>query len=435
MTSAVAGPSQFAQLLKRSKFASFDPSIAQIYTSHGGYAHRGDFGFKRPFPATARRSVPYVVVKDVDDSMMQTEWNVAENQGRWMKRITETGAGAKAEIKSPWNESGQVATRWDMYSTFDKSGAHTDPKSLPRPMNENWSSMTKPQFDAYLNRMRHLRPEFKEFLHEKWLLASKSQTPTSAPIIPLFNADGEADLPLASTDRSAHHREYLQSRKRSEESELSDRRITPFPHTNAGLSYTYENSLQTALLNPPSPARMVDIKTTERERHYTREPPTIALGGTLATSARPGVAEWETENSLKLAEVARGAPVSRGEIQAHVEYLSVISPPNVVGVHNGLGGTQVKMKAAQYWVGPEANQSANFNPHPVGSQAYVDHAPEPYKLQPFTAWSGATLTSQGKGNKKNKTHDVVRSVKGGFSALNETLARAISPSQPSDKTK
>ena len=36
---AVVRPSPFGALLRRSKFASYDPKIGQVYTSHGGHAH------------------------------------------------------------------------------------------------------------------------------------------------------------------------------------------------------------------------------------------------------------------------------------------------------------------------------------------------------------------------------------------------------------
>ncbi|EMD38138.1 hypothetical protein CERSUDRAFT_82375 [Gelatoporia subvermispora B] len=113
-------PSQFAALLRRSKFASFDPEIAQVYTSHNGNVHRGNWGFKRPL--ALRRRNAYITMKTVDSSEQQTEWERGESQARWIKMWDEIGVSAELKIgrwQSTLGDSSEAP--WDIDSEFGSS--------------------------------------------------------------------------------------------------------------------------------------------------------------------------------------------------------------------------------------------------------------------------------------------------------------------------
>ncbi|KAI0034056.1 hypothetical protein K488DRAFT_84391 [Vararia minispora EC-137] len=77
-------PSQFAALLRRSKFASFDRSIPQVYASHGGDAYRGNYGVKRSLTPT-KKGLP-IIISNVDSPHQQTEWQPAAKEARWIER-------------------------------------------------------------------------------------------------------------------------------------------------------------------------------------------------------------------------------------------------------------------------------------------------------------------------------------------------------------
>ena len=93
-------PSQFAALLRRSKFASYDPRISQVYTSHGGHAHRGDWGLKRPLAIRKREA--FITIKAVDSHVQQTEWYGAEQKVRWVRSIQELGPVPIVNYQGTW---------------------------------------------------------------------------------------------------------------------------------------------------------------------------------------------------------------------------------------------------------------------------------------------------------------------------------------------
>ncbi|KAF8315226.1 hypothetical protein DL93DRAFT_2096917 [Clavulina sp. PMI_390] len=168
-------PSTFGVLLRRSKFASYDPAISQIYTAPQAHVHRGDFGLKRPMPPMARKKLPYVVVSNVDTREYQTAWVDAERQAKFVKRLDETGISW--EISDPWANKTRNH-EWMADSEFAPSNS-----SVPSREDESVSSMQFPrqrniyyvppaEFSRYVSKIRSLRPKFHEFLEENRQLSN-----------------------------------------------------------------------------------------------------------------------------------------------------------------------------------------------------------------------------------------------------------------------
>ena len=99
---ATSAPSQFAALLRRSKFASYDPHIGQVYTAFDGHAARGNFGLKRPL--ALRRRNAHITVQAVDSHEQQTVWKSAEQANRWIRMWDEVGVKPKVGQQTKWEQ-------------------------------------------------------------------------------------------------------------------------------------------------------------------------------------------------------------------------------------------------------------------------------------------------------------------------------------------
>ncbi|KAF9008554.1 hypothetical protein BDZ89DRAFT_1078976 [Hymenopellis radicata] len=116
---SVPTASPFAKLLRRSRFASFDPNIRQTYSSPKAHAHRGDFGLKCPL--TIRRKNAFITLSAPFDAREQyVEWVKGESQVRFIRRYEEMDMNASVPHTSAWykNQSSKTATDWLIDSEF-----------------------------------------------------------------------------------------------------------------------------------------------------------------------------------------------------------------------------------------------------------------------------------------------------------------------------
>ncbi|GBE81860.1 hypothetical protein SCP_0402340 [Sparassis crispa] len=177
--------SQFAALLRQSKFASFDPAIAQAYTSYGGHAYRGNFGFKRPLPVRHRNAT--VFVHAVDSRQQQTEWKSAEQQRRWIQMWDEVGATPHVRGGSTWsNKLGPLGEiRWQVDSEFGSSDSGVDDRGVGAALTgkstavANINAMPEREFERYLEKLRKMRPAFREYLKKHLEKEGRGSVPTT----------------------------------------------------------------------------------------------------------------------------------------------------------------------------------------------------------------------------------------------------------------
>lgn len=301
-------PSTFATLLRRSKFASYDPAISQLYTAPSAHVHRGDFGFKRPLPRMARTRAPAVVVSCIDTPEYQTAWTDAESQAKFVRRLDESGAHFDLGSEGNWGSKSRHAD-WMTDSEFDRSSTLS-----PKPQQQladkakgaasrsfasipAINAMSPAKFRRYVEKTRELRPEFYAYLEEQRLRRNASeeyrlagysksymQKYGSSPAPPdtpnSFTSDGgQSDIeteptslysaaqipPLAASKESKKiskrsraigaHRAFLAERAstRALAAESALPELTPFPHKHAGLSYHHPSRLQSVLTAPPIP--------------------------------------------------------------------------------------------------------------------------------------------------------------------------------------
>ena len=307
-------PSTFAALLRRSKFASFDPAISQVYTASPAHAYRGDFGFKRPLPRLARKKLPAVVVSRVDTPEYQTEWEDATSQNKFVQRFEELGAPKMKNTKYV-DQVGPNAGDWLVDSEFDREGIRrrgqmSVHEELPgaKDASSAFHAMSLSDFKDFKDKTRELRPEFYQYLEKLRLAKNERAQPLheslsagytdnfgsppkpslASPISPEVQHEPTSFYTAAQSPRSGHnadsatiraqysttHRQFL-GMKRNERllahgTTTGSLPIAPLPHAHAGLMYTNPSRLQTVLMSPPRHAHIV------LEKNYAQhlaEPP------------------------------------------------------------------------------------------------------------------------------------------------------------------
>ncbi len=271
-----SGPSQFAKLLRQSKFTSYDPSIYQVYTSHGGHIARGDFGFKRPFPRLARKRNPNLFVSSIDTPEYQTEWRDAEDEVRRVERIEEFGAPMTMP-ESRWTEKVYgYPNGWAVDSDFDPSprieGGTTRRGVKPLlPMSEK-------EYQCFLDEARTYREEFRASLQKRRDLAKLRKWEAKqnimhdihfqyAPQVLERSVPDEPPPPSEPVDlfretRVDNHagpiKNFLGEKAHKKHSTYgATGAIVPNPHPTAGLNYHHPSLMQSILTYPTLPGHVL----------------------------------------------------------------------------------------------------------------------------------------------------------------------------------
>ncbi|KAI0345100.1 hypothetical protein BDW22DRAFT_1353970 [Trametopsis cervina] len=284
--------SPFAALLRRSKFSSLDTSIAQVYTSSGGDLSRGNWGLKRPLPQ--RRKGAYITVRAVDSKEQQTEWDHAEQQGRWIQMWDEVGITPKIH-GGPWiTRLGTKANATE--DPFDSEYArkveveeHDEAfEAPPREAEEieltpeeqaqaeeqrvllrmlepgpgasmpNVHAMSESEFEKYLEKVRAMRPTFEKYRSMVAKSDRREQQETFWQDIP--------------DDHGNMFKTFLAKNAENEVTSSSSRVIEQQPQQSAALTYTRSSLLQSQLLNKPQRGRLLGInrspETTQKGYEY-----------------------------------------------------------------------------------------------------------------------------------------------------------------------
>ncbi|KAJ3973333.1 hypothetical protein EV361DRAFT_843690 [Lentinula raphanica] len=215
-SSAVTVPqpsSPFASLLRRSRFATFDPKIRQTYSTPPSHASRGSWGLKRPL-ALRRRNSFITLPAPFEDRAQFIEWNKAEDEVRFIRRFEEMQVRPVARTKTPWAKTlgSKNSNNWIIDSEFcrryegpeaeesnllaieaqkaKQARAEMQQRAVSNDLAEfgkagpgnyghrralikqtvrlspNIEAMMPDQFERYVRRLRQLRPKFKEFLQQ-----------------------------------------------------------------------------------------------------------------------------------------------------------------------------------------------------------------------------------------------------------------------------
>ena len=204
-TKVASSGSAFPELLRRSRFASFDPTICQSYGTPPSHLHRGNWGLKRPIAQRKRNA--FISLKNFEEHEHYIEWNNTESQVRMINRVEELNVAPKLVPHVPWYVGlGPAASSpWSMMdSEFSspKCGMPLPRKSIPTfttdliglglrgkgqygrkstidspsshdgYLHPNLHAMPPRVFNRYLKKLRSLRPEFQKFLKENQVSTS-----------------------------------------------------------------------------------------------------------------------------------------------------------------------------------------------------------------------------------------------------------------------
>ena len=339
--------SPFAALLRRSKFASYDPSIGQVYTTHDGNAHRGNWGFKRPL--ALRKRDKFISVQAADSPEQQTGWTSRVSEARFIQRWEEVAP--EPHVRDSWERhySNSRSMHQAELAKEDEAGNIVDP-AIQRQAEEElgkrqWvasgrlvSSMNPKQFARYLDKLRQERPEFLSFLSEE---AQGPKTGSQHSIAP--SAYEQSALGSAETVR----KRFLQRQSHRIYEAPDSRAIEQRPHRNGGLSYAHTSQLTHFFTTNEEPGRFVETSTREG-RQVLR----VSFAGMAA--------------SLK-------TPASHHNIGSKFRVVESVlkQAPNVVsarprGLNNAIIGTTVEDVANLDMI--------RANPFPPGTRAYIAHA-------------------------------------------------------------
>ena len=338
-------PSPFASLLRRSKFASYDPTIGQVYTTHDGNAHRGNWGFKRPL--ALRKRDKFISVEAVDSPEQQTEWSPRESEARFIKRWEEVAT--EPTIRGTWERhyTNSRPVHQDELAKEDQNGNIAVQRQLDEHSNQRQyvtssplvSSMPTRVFARHLDKLRRQRPEFLEFLSQEAELTTQSQS--QHRVAP--SAYEESALGSAETVR----RRFLQKQSQAIYEAPDSRAIEQRPHRNAGLSYARTSQLTHFFTTNEQPGRLLDLQGSDRRGN------SHASFAGMAVNIRPPINHSETGSNLRIVDtVLKQAPdvVSRQPRGLESAFIDT----TVVDVAN--------------------LQMTRANPFPPGSRAYIAHA-------------------------------------------------------------
>ncbi|KAH9048582.1 mitochondrial ribosomal protein subunit-domain-containing protein [Lactarius hengduanensis] len=358
-------PSPFAALLRRSNFASYDPTIGQVYTTHDGNAHRGNWGFKRPL--ALRKRDKFISVQAVDSPEQQTEWASRESEARFIQRWEEVAT--EPYVRDEWEKhyTHSRSVHQAELAKEGKNGNIVDP-AIQRQADEElgrrqWvasgplvSSMNPRQFARYLDKLRQERPEFLSFLSEE---AQNPQAKTGSQHIVAPSAYEESALGSAETVR----KRFLQRQSHTIYEAPDSRVIEQRPHRNGGLSYARTSQLTHFFTTSEEPGRFVEMETWDVLRPSLR----ASFAG-MAAKLKTPASHHNIGSKFRIVE-------------------SVLKrAPNVVsvqpqGLDRAIIGTTVEDVANLDMI--------RANPFPPGTRAYIAHA---QKVVPWRGKRSMTMT-------------------------------------------
>jgi hypothetical protein len=357
----VSSPSPFSALLRRSKFASYDTRINQVYTTYGGHAHRGNWGLKRPLPLRRRKA--YITVNAID-RYQQTEWNNAEAQARFVRKWDELDVDVRSRQESSWDRKLMASGRMDWFvdSEFaprsynhrktSTAARQPHPKGPRTHAVPNIHAMSEVEFQGYLKRLRKLRPKFKRYMKEvgNQRLRVKS----------LYEL---AQAP------SNYHTNFIAAHAALPLHSLDSRFIEEIPHRSAGLTYTHVSPLQTAFTSRAFPGIILHPNES-KDRAFSPSSYAVSFAGMVATLPLSDTGSGEKHlMDLKSDHGIRYDAINQSRIKLRLTKVPLLSKvPNVVGRNKeGLKAADISLTVAS----DEQLDWKKSNPRRPGSMEYV----------------------------------------------------------------
>ena len=328
----------YSSLLRRSKLASYTPSIEQVYSSTGGHLSRSSFGLKRPLPSSTTKISPFVRINALDNSQRRTDFRKATKETLFVRKWAEASVtiGTSSPDAPVQPQELGVQSRYLDAGSFGGL-AHLVPlkKAAAGAWTPNIFALSDEQFERFLDGLGSRREEFKAFLLDESAkdLRQESQRMSSDPYMAAQSSPTELNSLLT---------RFLASTPRPSSFPL------PHPHPSLGLQYSTPTPLESAL-SSPIPGRLLGpiFPKNYKDSSDTRQSGILSsvlsqisrlntdetAGGTTTTwfpdststrSNLPGRARFTLEASIapdplsnRAALSARGNPAYRSRIPAH----------------------------------------------------------------------------------------------------------------------
>lgn len=386
-------PSPFAELLRRSRFATYDPAIRQTYRTPSANAHRGDWGLKRPI--SLRRRNAFISINGPFEAHAQfIEWNNAQGEVRFIRQLEEMDIKPRVLYDTPWHKSVGIAKykllldsefcpeesyeqdreaeedRKKKNMTLDLPGLgnrgpgmysakrgppNMGPADSPGQVTENIDAMSTKEFARYLGKLRKLRPKFAEFLRQQEHLRGKSL------------------YAIAQNHEGIHHRRFLQEHFKQEFSGGSRQvKIEQQPHPNAGLMYAQPTVLDTHFHTKAQPGIVLNPIPQQDNGRYNRaaratEATFVASFGGLAATlpqseagGKRALLDIDSETGLDLTRIDDSIANMRPR------QITLVASPKVVGRRaQGLDGVRLEAQVTAQEV-----KFGEDNPYWPGSTEY-----------------------------------------------------------------
>ena len=352
-------PGSFAAILKQSKFATYHPSIGQVYTVFGGHAQRGDWGLKRALPERKRHR--RLKISAIDTREQQSWFDSGETNARTVARWDEIGTRVNVAYNTGrWREQGftKLAARAipNIDSEFGgfavpKTG-HVDPAlGLRYDFNAkvfpNIYKMSDSGFDKYIKKVEGRRSEFRAHVQG----VHDHQRAAKGGPVSLYYFRHKSHESFGRTGN-----DFLELLAEDEITKNGSRILQAVPHPNGGLSYTSPSYLQTRLTTPPIKSHVI----------FTQRSSAIAVVGSITARVPPG---WRNNKPILEVDYRRSDP-QRGTYNMRVIDANLQDPPQVVGRQDLEGEGGMKMAVSVHPIDSDAMDHERANPYPPGSVLY-----------------------------------------------------------------
>lgn len=356
----VPAPGSFAAILKQSKFATYHPSIGQVYTVFGGHAQRGDWGLKRALPERKRHR--RLKISAIDTREQQSWFDSGETNARTVARWDEIGTRVNVAYNyGRWREQGFTKLAARAIPNIDSEfGGFAVPKSghgdralgLRYDFNSkvfpNIYKMSDAGFDKYLKKIQGRRSEFRAHVQR---MEDYQGVGKKGPVS-LYDYRNRSHESFGRTGN-----DFLELLAEDEITKEGSRILQAVPHPNGGLSYTSPSYLQTRLTTPPIKSHVIHAHRSEA----------IAVVGSVAAQVTPG---WGHNTKDILGVDYRRRDPQRGTYNMRVIDANMQDPPQVVGRRNVAGMGTMKMEVSVHPVDSDAMDHERANPYPPGSVLY-----------------------------------------------------------------
>lgn len=315
-------PSSFAVLLRRSKFATYDPKIGQVYATYGGSVNRGDWGLKRPL--AIRRKDTRITINNFDTIYQQTEWENASTDAMLVRKYEELKLTPNLSPKGSWaprighmNPLRIPNYIHDADYVDSPEGKREAMLRAKQPMPDP-AAMSEKRFERYVRKVRRLGEEFESYFDEREAERALKR------IGPGKKKGKKMNMYTAAKEEHIDYARFIAEKEARIYDEKDATALRPFPHPTAGLSYALTSDLQRGIDADPVPGRALHAQASYRKNPSAKD---VAIAGWVATApcqAAPDIVDWGTDDeprTNKLLGIGKYKPVG----------LELLHAPNVVG--------------------------------------------------------------------------------------------------------